>query len=89
MTTRILAALAGLAALAAATSASAFGAGGLGSQSGDSWLNDAQKNPRFIEPYADRDPSRYRASHPREGWYDRQRADGRYGYERRPYGSGY
>ena len=90
MTTRILtAAIIGLALSGAATSAFAFGFGNPGSQPGDSWLNDAQKNPRFIEPYADRDPSRYRASHPREGWYDRQRADGRYGYERRPYGSGY
>jgi hypothetical protein len=86
MTTRILAALAGIAALAAATSASAFGVGGLGSQSGDSWLNDAQKNPRFIEPYAQNDPARYRASNPREGWYDRQRASGRYGSQHSPSG---
>lgn len=73
-----------LAALAfSATAASAF-RGGSGSQDGDSYLNDAQKNPRFIEPYADRDPARYRAYNMREGWYDRQRASG-YGYGARDY----
>jgi hypothetical protein len=65
--------------IAAASDAQAFGRGGGSSQMGDSWLNDMQKNPRFIEPYADRDPARYRASHPREGWYDRQRAAYPYG----------
>lgn len=68
------AALVASALLAFAPEAVAFGFGGRGSQMGDSWLNDAQKNPRFIEPGADNDPARYRASHPREGWYDRQRA---------------
>lgn len=69
-----------------ASGAEAFGRGGMGSRMGDSWLNDMQKNPRFIEPGADNDPSRYRASHPQEGWYDRQRAyerEARRGRDRR------
>ena len=49
------------------------------SSSGDSYLNDAQKNPRFIEPGGDYLASRNRISHPREGYYDRIRAQrGRY-----------
>lgn len=74
----------GLTFVVPASSVYAFGSGGRGSQMGDSWLNDAQKNPRFIEPGADNHPSRYRASHPREGWYDRQRAS-QYGYGRPHY----
>jgi hypothetical protein len=70
--------------VAAAGSAHAFGFGGSGSQMGDSWLNDQQKNPRFIEPGAQYDPSRYRASNPYEGWKDRQRAYR--GDARAPYG---
>ena len=29
------------------------------------------KNPRFIEPYADRDPARYRIGNPQAGYGDR------------------
>lgn len=46
--------------------------GGHSSQDGDSYENDAQKNPRFIEPYAYLDPSRGTLQHPREGYYLRQ-----------------
>lgn len=87
--TRILIVAAGLTAAAAASSALAGSRGG-GSDYGDSWVNDSVKNPRFIEPYADYDPSRYRAYHHREGYYDRQRAARGYdGYGRvqvQPYG---
>lgn len=70
--------------LAVTGPASAFRGGG--SQEGDSYLNDAQKNPRFIEPGAQNDPSRYRQANPREGYYDRQ-ADAYYGqpYQPHPY----
>ena len=61
---------AGLAALSAAP-AQAFGGK---SDNGDSYLNDAQKNPRFIEPYAWADPARYRASNPWAGYGDRAEA---------------
>ena len=65
--TRILIAAAGLAAISLASSDTmAFGRGGGGSDYGDSYLNDSVKNPRFIEPYADQDPARYRAYHHRE-----------------------
>ena len=64
------------------------------SDNGDAYLNDAQRNPRFIEPNGDFDPSRYRASNPQAGYGDRQRsAYGRSAYDddgyhapRRPYG---
>ena len=66
-----------LAGLAVSSAASARGGGH--SSSGDSYLNDAQKNPRFIEPGGDYLASRNRISHPREGYYDRIRAQrGRY-----------
>jgi hypothetical protein len=87
-----LIAAAGLAAIAATSSqALAFGRGG-GSDYGDSYVNDSVKNPRFIEPYSDYDPARYRVYHHREGYYDRQRAARGYddhGYGRvqvRPFG---
>jgi hypothetical protein len=88
--TRIVIVAAGLAVAAAASSdalAGGFGGGdggGGGSDYGDSWLNDSVKNPRFIEPYADQDPARYRAYHHREGYYIRQRAAR--GYDDRGYG---
>ena len=61
-----------------------------GGKMGDTFIDDAQKNPRFIEPYADHDPARYRIGAPREGYYDRQAArDGYYtqgsGYYPYPY----
>lgn len=83
--TRILIAAAGLAVMSAASSqAFAFGRGGGGSDYGDSYVNDSVKNPRFIEPYSDQDPARYRAYHHREGYYIRQRAAR--GYDDRGYG---
>jgi len=57
---------------------------GGGSDYGDSYVNDSVKNPRFIEPYSDYDPARYRVYHHREGYYDRQRAAR--GYDDRGYG---
>ena len=82
--TRILIAAAGLAVMSiSASDAMARGRGG-GSDYGDSYLNDSVKNPRFIEPYADQDPARYRAYHHREGYYIRQRAAR--GYDDRGYG---
>jgi len=85
--TRILIAAAGLAVMSIASSnamAGGRGGGGGGSDYGDSWVNDSVKNPRFIEPYADQDPARYRAYHHREGYYVRQRAAR--GYDDRGYG---
>jgi hypothetical protein len=43
--------------------AEARGGRGGGSDYGDSWINDEIKNPRYIEPYAWADPTRYRAYH--------------------------
>lgn len=59
--------------------AEARGGRGGGSDYGDSWINDEIKNPRYIEPYAWADPTRYRAYHHTEGYDDRIRAE----YERR------
>ena len=83
----ILAASAALAAgVAAPTGASAqFGGSGGRDKMGDTFIDDAQKNPRFIEPGAENDPARYRIGAPREGRVDRQAA--REGYY--AYGSGY
>jgi hypothetical protein len=55
------------------------------SDNGDSYLNDLQKRPDLIEPYAGQDPSRYRISNPQAGYEDRQLA--REGYVND--GSGY
>lgn len=69
--------LAGFGALALMpTGAAALNGGGGsgGSDYGDSYLNDAQKNPRFIQPYSDNDPARYRISNGQYGYDDRQRA---------------
>ena len=72
------------------------GGGGGGSDEGDSYENDMQRNPRLIEPGADR--GRYLAYYGRQGWDARQRAAGRipegyYGPHGRvnvaPYGSTY
>lgn len=57
-------------------SGTALARSGGGSSYGDSWVNDSVRNPRFIEPYADNDPARYRAYHHREGYYDREAAAG-------------
>lgn len=59
--------------LAASLVAGAAAARGGHSDAGDSYDNDAQRNPRFIEPYAYLDPSRGTLQHPREGYYLRQR----------------
>ena len=57
---------------------------GGGSSYGDSYLNDAVRNPRFIEPGGDDLPSRYRQSHPRAGYDDRQAIEAaRQGYRGR------
>ncbi|WP_375459565.1 hypothetical protein [uncultured Enterovirga sp.] len=64
--------------LAFATPAEARRGGG--SDAGDSYLNDAQKNPRFIEPGGDYAYGRNRISHPSEGYYDRIEAERRGGY---------
>lgn len=71
-------------ALAASLVSGVAAARGSHSDAGDSYINDAQRNPRFIEPYADLDPSRGTLQHPREGYYLRQRIaaerDGSEGY---------
>ena len=59
--------------VASLVSGAALARGGHGSEDGDSYDNDAQRNPRFIEPYAYLDPSRGTLQHPREGYYLRQR----------------
>ena len=85
--------------LAAATFASdaalAQRGGGGGGRAGDTYIDDAQKNPRFIEPGAENDPARYRIGAPYEGRLDRQMAARGYydpgsGYEPAPpeYGRG-
>lgn len=63
-------------ALAVATFASdaAFAQRGGGGRIGDTFIDDAQKNPRFIEPFADNNPARYRIGAPNEGYVDRQMA---------------
>jgi hypothetical protein len=65
-------------ALAAATfmsdAALAQRGGGGGGRMGDTFIDDAQKNPRFIEPGAQNDPARYRIGAPYEGYVDRQMA---------------
>ena len=66
----------------AATSPVLAGSGGR-SSAGDSYLNDEVRNPRLIEPYGYNDPSRYRASNPSAGYYDRQVSSGRYYYPAR------
>ena len=45
---------------------------------GDDYFDVQQKNPAFIEPYADESPARYRIGDPREGLQDRRDAE----YER-------
>lgn len=81
----IIAAGALAASFALPSEASAAPGGRGGGKMGDTYIDDAQKNPRFIEPYADQDPARYRIGSPREGFYDRQAArDGYYSQ-----GSGY
>jgi hypothetical protein len=50
------------------------GGGGGGGRMGDTYIDDAQKNPRFIEPGASNDPARYRIGAPYEGYVDRQMA---------------
>ena len=85
--TFVLAASATLAAgLSSPVLAGGFGGGSGGTdKNGDTYLDDAQKNPRFIEPGAQNDPARYRIGAPREGRLDREAA--REGYY--TYGSGY
>jgi hypothetical protein len=83
--------------LVGATDAMAFrGGGGGGSQDGDSYENDMQRNPRLIEPGGEQ--GRYLAYSGRQGWDARQQAAGRvpYGYrgpqgrvDVAPYGSYY
>lgn len=62
--------------LAASSGASAqFGGGGGGrDKMGDTYIDDIQKNPRFMEPGAQHDPARYRIGAPREGYIDREAA---------------
>lgn len=67
------------------------GGGSGGGRIGDTFIDDAQKNPRFIEPWAQNDPARYRIGAPNEGYVDRQAAARGYyhpgsGYD--PYYSG-
>jgi hypothetical protein len=86
----ILALAAGALAVAAFTSDAALaqrggGGGGGGGRMGDTFIDDAQKNPRFIEPWAWNDPARYRIGAPYEGYTDRQMAARGYYTE----GSGY
>ena len=64
--------LACLAAALAATPALAI------KMDGDDYFDVQQKNPRFIEPYGDESPARYRIGDPREGLEDRRAAE----YER-------
>lgn len=82
--TLLLACAASAALLAAAVPSSARDLG-IGS-GGDAYLNDMVRNPRFIEPYADQLPSRYRAYDPRAGWDDRHAAARWPGYYRAPVG---
>ena len=87
----IIAAGALAASFALTSEASAQRGGQGGGKMGDTFIDDAQKNPRFIEPGADHDPARYRIGSPREGFYDRQAArEGYYtqgsGYYPYPYG---
>lgn len=66
--------LLGAGALAAAsinTGASAFGRSSPPSEMGDSYLNDAVKNPALLDPNSRAAQSRYRAYYPNEGWDDR------------------
>ena len=42
---------------------------------GDDYRDIPQKNPAFLEPYADESPARYRVGDPREGYRDRVRAE--------------
>ncbi len=72
------------AALAGLAFAGPAAARGGSSSSGDSYLNDAVRNPRFIEPGGDYLPSRYRESHPQAGYDDRQAIEAaRQGYRGR------
>lgn len=58
---------------------------------GDDYRDIPQKNPAFLEPYADESPARYRVGDPREGLEERRAlAAERYYYNRgdvrvRPY----
>ncbi len=95
MTIRIsLATVAFVVGIVSATSAMAVRGGG--SDEGDSYENDMQRNPRLIEPGADQ--GRYLAYYGRQGWEARERAAGRvpYGFNSphgrvnvAPYGAGY
>ena len=71
-----MAALASLAAVAAVPTAAQAqrGGGNGGGRIGDTYIDDAQKNPRFIEPGAQNDPARYRIGAPYEGYVDRKAA---------------
>ncbi|TDR87129.1 hypothetical protein [Enterovirga rhinocerotis] len=60
-----------LAAASLSTSASAFGRLGGNSEAGDSYLNDAVKNPALLDPNSKASRERYRAYYPSEGWDDR------------------
>jgi hypothetical protein len=75
-----------VASTAALASGGRGGGGGGGSDEGDSYENDMQRNPRLIEPGADR--GRYLAYYGRQGWDARQRAAGRVpeGYYYGPHG---
>lgn len=75
----LLVAAGALAAATALPGAALARSDGGGGNFGDTFVNDAQKNPRFIEPYADQDPARYRVGAPREGYFDRKAAWGEYG----------
>lgn len=56
-------------ALAAATSAQAV------RMDGDGYVDDLQRNPRFIQPYGEEQPARYRAYDFKEGIDDRIQAE--------------
>ena len=64
--------LAGTFLAAGAAMASEGGGGDGGSGYGESYYNDMQRNPRLIEPGADRE--RYLSYYGREGWDQRQAA---------------
>lgn len=91
MSARVILAFSAAASMAVLAGASPASARGGTSSNGDAFINDAQRNPRFIEPGGDFLPSRYRASNPWEGYDDRQAAAAyRRGYRGqvfvRPYG---
>lgn len=80
MSARPLLSAALAAALVAGLAGLAEARGGRGSDMGDSYLGDAQKNPRFIQPGGDYAYGRNRISHPSEGYYDRIWAQQGYAY---------